>query len=165
MEHFGVILRFNYMPATFTAVTARRSRPSIFVWNWQHSDLSSKQINYIEGPNTVTKPHPLSLSCGLITRSEGLEALINLARQDLSCNQGDLSGSVPLRGLTCKLRHTVLPSNCTDSTQHRLQCRVGLHFWANRILEEDGGDNPVLSFTRIIEVGEDNADQTAVPRV
>lgn len=153
------------MPATFTAVTARRSRPSIFVWNWQHSDLSSKQINYIEGPNTVTKPHPLSLSCSLIARSEGLEALINLARQDLSCNQGDLSGSVPLRGLTCKLRHTVLPSNCTDSTQHRLQCRVGLHFWANRILEEDGGDNPVLSFTRIIEVGEDNADQTAVPRV
>ncbi|TFK10921.1 protein kinase C beta type [Platysternon megacephalum] len=123
------------------------------IQNLQHLDLSSNQINQIEGLSTLTNLRTLNLSCNLITKVEGLEKLHNLTKLNLSYNRiHDLTGFLDLRGISHKISHIDLHSNCISSINHLLQCMIGLHYLTNLTLEKNGKDNPVCDTTGYREI-------------
>ncbi|KAM9845487.1 leucine-rich repeat and coiled-coil domain-containing protein 1 [Aulostomus maculatus] len=132
-------------------------------WHLRHLDLSSNCISKIEGLSSLTSLRTLNLSCNIITKVEGLNGLVTLTRLNLSYNQiNDLTGLLYLHGTGYKLRDLSLHCNHLGSTNHLLQCLLGLQGLRELTLSQDGRDNPVCRSTDYREVVMQSLPQISV---
>ncbi|XP_074843107.1 leucine-rich repeat and coiled-coil domain-containing protein 1 isoform X2 [Carettochelys insculpta] len=118
-------------------------------------NLHCNQIFKIEGLGHIRNLQHLDLSSNQINRMEGLrlEKLHNLTKLNLSYNHiHDLTGFLDLRGTNHKISHIDLHSNCINSINHLLQCMMGLHYLTSLTLEKHGKGNPVCNTTGYREI-------------
>ncbi|XP_013401506.2 leucine-rich repeat and coiled-coil domain-containing protein 1 [Lingula anatina] len=116
-----------------------------------HLDLSSNQIERIEGLDSLSNLRTLNLACNQITTVQGLDGLRALVKLNLSYNHiTDISGFHRLQGRDYKLSHVELQGNRIQSVQHVIASLRGCLNLRRFTLAQDGSDNPVCSWSSIM---------------